>query len=492
MKKIYLLLIVCVACVATSCHTVYDARVMRANYDIRMNTPEKLEIKGKVRLFTSDAEIPGKYEVISYNIYNPFRIPLLLSRKYQYHKRFYDNAVRKAYKQGGNGVVIQSGGYYKVINIIDWDSDNAEAAEFVNSILDRTLLDIFASGDIKKMSPRQIGRYKRDMVNEIYYNLRAAMSSEEVKVIGEKIEALDNWNNSLQTPEKKLAKRLKVFKVVHGSLSKTIAKREAKQSKLQSAKAKDEARRSAATARQQAADNQKIAAQNAETQKEMDAINALFEMVYVEGGKFAMGATDGAQDAAPIHDVVVSDFYMSKYEITQAQWRAIMNEKPSCFKGDDYLPVENVSWDKVQKFIAKLNQKSGKTYRLPTEAEWEYAARGGRKSNGYKCSGSNNVDEVAWYYKNGGRKTHKVGQKQPNELGLYDMTGNVMEWCQDRYAGYDSAMQTTPTGPNDGSDRVARGGAYVTFENNLRLTNRESALPNSAFNFIGFRLVLEK
>ena len=176
MKKIYLLLIVCVACVATSCHTVYDARVMRANYDIRMNTPEKLEIKSKVRLFTSDAEIPGKYEIISYNLYNPFRIPLLLSRKYQYNKRFYDNAVRKAYKQGGNGVVIQAGGYYKVINIIDWDSDSEKAAEFVNSILDRTLLEVFASGEIQKMTPRQVGRYKRDMVNEIYYNFKQITS----------------------------------------------------------------------------------------------------------------------------------------------------------------------------------------------------------------------------------------------------------------------------------------------------------------------------
>ena len=159
------------------------------------------------------------------------------------------------------------------------------------------------------------------------------------------------------------------------------------------------------------------------------------EMVFVKGGTFMMGATpeqgsDAGDGEKPVHSVTVSDFYIGKYEVTQAQWKAVMGKNPSHYKGEN-RPVERVSWYDIQKFIEKLNAKTGKRYRLPTEAEWEYAARGGNQSKGYKYSGSNDIGSVAWYTNNSGDRTHPVGQKQPNELGLYDMTGNVWEWCSD-------------------------------------------------------------
>ena len=215
-----------------------------------------------------------------------------------------------------------------------------------------------------------------------------------------------------------------------------------------------------------------------------------FDMVYVEGGTFTMGATseqgsDAYSDESPAHSVTVSDFYIGKYEVTQAQWRAVMGSNPSKFKGDN-LPVEQVSWNDIQKFITKLNTMTGKTFRLPTEAEWEYAARGGNQSKGYKYSGSNTLDNVAWYYNSGG-KTHPVGQKQPNELGLYDMSGNVWEWCQDWYGSYSSSSQTNPTGPSSGSYRVLRGGDWgMIFWRNIY--SRTYARPDKGRSYNGFRL----
>lgn len=218
-----------------------------------------------------------------------------------------------------------------------------------------------------------------------------------------------------------------------------------------------------------------------------------FDMVYVEGGTFTMGATseqgsDAYSDERPTHSVTVSDFYIGKYEVTQAQWRAVMGSNPSYFTGDN-LPVEQVSWDDIQEFITKLNTMTGKTFRLPTEAEWEYAARGGDKSKGYKYSGSNTLDNVAWYTNNSSSKTHPVGQKQPNELGLYDMSGNVWEWCQDWYGSYSSSSQTNPTGPSSGSRRVLRGGSCYNFARDCRVSYRGSGDPDDRYNLNGFRLV---
>ena len=178
------------------------------------------------------------------------------------------------------------------------------------------------------------------------------------------------------------------------------------------------------------------------------------EMVRVEAGTFTMGATpemkDPWDDEKPAHQVTLTnDYYIGKYEVTQTLWQAVMGNNPSNFKGDN-LPVERVSWYDCQEFISKLNSITGKTFRLPTEAEWEYAARGGKKSRGYQYSGSSNISDVAWYTDNSGSKTHAVGSKQANELGIYDMAGNVWEWCQDWHEEYTGSSQINPTGANSG------------------------------------------
>ncbi len=238
-----------------------------------------------------------------------------------------------------------------------------------------------------------------------------------------------------------------------------------------------------------------------------------FEMIYVEGGTFTMGATleqgsDAYDNERPAHGVTVSDFYIGKYEVTQAQWMAVMDSNPSQFKGDN-LPVECVSWDDVQEFIRKLNALTGRTYRLPTEAEWEYAARGGNKSKGYKYSGSNDIGTVTWYWENSGDKvlsgkwdydkiknnncqTHPVGSKSPNELGLYDMSGNVYEWCSDWYGSsyYGTSSSSNPQGFPSGSRRVLRGGSYSIISSYCRVSFRNSRNSGYRRNYCGFRLVL--
>jgi formylglycine-generating enzyme required for sulfatase activity len=164
-----------------------------------------------------------------------------------------------------------------------------------------------------------------------------------------------------------------------------------------------------------------------------------------------------------------------------------MGSNPSAFEGDN-LPVENVNWDDCQTFISKLNNATGKRFRLPTEAEWEYAARGGNKSRGYKYSGSNDLGSVAWYTNNSGSKTHDVKTKQPNELNIYDMTGSVQEWCQDWYGDYSRASQTNPTGPSSGSGRVYRGGSWYSNPVWSRISSRNSYEPKVHREWVGFRL----
>ncbi len=221
-----------------------------------------------------------------------------------------------------------------------------------------------------------------------------------------------------------------------------------------------------------------------------------FNMVFVEGGTYTMGATlEQGSDAydweKPTHSVTLSDYYIGETEVTQELWKAVMGKNPSYFKGND-LPVERVSYKDVQKFITKLNQKTGKTFRLPTEAEWEYAARGGKKSKGYKYSGSNNINDVAWYYDNSNSKTHSVKTKQPNELGIYDMSGNVWEWCSDWYGSYSSYSQTNPQGPSSGSYRVFRGGSWINFAWYCRVADRYYNYPSSRHDGLGFRLALSR
>lgn len=236
-----------------------------------------------------------------------------------------------------------------------------------------------------------------------------------------------------------------------------------------------------------------------------------FEMVYVEGGTFMMGGTkeqgsDAESDEKPIHSVKLSSFYIGKYEVTQGLWNAVMetnvfqqrdkaNPSWGFFGlGDDY-PMYYVSWDECKTFILRLNQLlssqlDGRQFALPTEAQWEYAARGGNKSMGYKYAGSNIIDEVAWYKTNSNNKTHKVGTKIPNELGLYDMSGNIWEWCMDWYGSYSSGSLTNPAHAFFGSDRVFRGGGWSGIAKYSRVSDRTKLSPSSRGNDLGLRLVL--
>jgi formylglycine-generating enzyme required for sulfatase activity len=218
------------------------------------------------------------------------------------------------------------------------------------------------------------------------------------------------------------------------------------------------------------------------------------EMVFVEGGTFTMGCTSEQSDCndaeKPTHRVTVSSFQIGKYEVTQAQWRAVMGSNPSHFSNCDDCPVEKVSWNDVQEFIRKLNRQTGRNYRLPTEAEWEYAVRGGAESKGYKYAGSNDINRVAWYTSNSGSITHPVGQKQANELGIHDMTGNVWEWCEDWYGDYSSSNQTNPKGSENGAYRVLRGGSWKRNTESCRVSRRDYFNPDSRNDSGGFRLVL--
>lgn len=230
-------------------------------------------------------------------------------------------------------------------------------------------------------------------------------------------------------------------------------------------------------------------------QIDMTAIdNLISNMVYVEGGTFTMGATaeqgsDAGDMEKPPHQVTVSSFYICKYEVTQRLWQVVMGSNPSNYKIDDF-PVETVSWFDCQEFITKLNNITGKQFRLPTEAEWEFAARGGNKSKGYKYSGSNYIDDVAWYLDYSLSNHHAVGSKKPNELGLYDMSGSVWEYCQDWYGGYPSAAQTNPRGAEQGSYRVQRGGSWNDKPEGCRVSKRGLANPSLSFSHVGLRLAM--
>ena len=232
------------------------------------------------------------------------------------------------------------------------------------------------------------------------------------------------------------------------------------------------------------------------------------EMVFVEGGTFWMGCSgeDGSECSEaeiPLHSVTVSSFNISIYPVTQKQWQLLMGTTvrqqrdkdkkkwPINGEGDNY-PMYYINWGEAQEFIRRLNEATGKQYRLLTEAEWEYAARGGNKSKGYKYSGSNNLNDVGWYSENSGNSIHPVGTKRPNELGIYDMSGNVWEWCQDWYGNYSSQSQNNPKGPNTGTDRVLRGGRFADSDSFSRVTRRGNRSPNERFYTYGFRIALSE
>ena len=231
-----------------------------------------------------------------------------------------------------------------------------------------------------------------------------------------------------------------------------------------------------------------------EARGEFEVKGVKFKMVKVEGGTFTMGATkeqgsDAWDDEKPAHQVTLSDYYIGETQVTQALWKSVMGDNPSNWKGDN-LPVEKVSWEGAQEFIKKLNGVTDRTFRLPTEAEWEYAARGGKKSKGYKYSGSDNIDRVAWYGNNSRARTHVVKRKMANELGLYDMSGNVWEWCQDIYDNYGSNAQTDPKVDTSGASYVSRGGGWDCTERFCRVSCRDFSPSARRKRNLGFRLVM--
>jgi len=217
------------------------------------------------------------------------------------------------------------------------------------------------------------------------------------------------------------------------------------------------------------------------------------EMVFIKGGCFQMGDTfgDGAQDEKAVHKVCIDNFYLGRYEVTQRQWVEVMGNNPSIVICDD-CPVERVSWYDAQEFLKRLNQKTGGNYRLPAEAEWEYAARSGGKEEKYAgTSNEGELEEYAWYYDNSGNKTHPAGQKKPNGLGLYDMTGNVWEWVADWYDEnyYSRSPEGNPKGPDSGIGRVLRGGSCDFGPTIVRAAYRFGYYPDSRkLNFSGFRI----
>ena len=223
--------------------------------------------------------------------------------------------------------------------------------------------------------------------------------------------------------------------------------------------------------------------------------NALIgPMVPVEGGTFQMGTPDNAKvrlSDETLHTVTVGSFQMQSIEVTQALYEAVMGNNPSSDKAWKDYPVTNVSWEDAVAFCEKLSSQTGRTFRLPTEAEWEYAARGGNRSRNYLYSGSNDLNAVGWHEENSGERLHVGREKQPNELGLYDMSGNVWEWCSDWYGPYrtDAVGSDNPKGPDNGQSRVLRGGSWNLDPQLCRVANRYR-IPDFRFNYYGFRLVL--
>lgn len=246
-----------------------------------------------------------------------------------------------------------------------------------------------------------------------------------------------------------------------------------------------------------------------------------FEMIKVKGGTFTMGSTEEDDDAIPLHNVTLSDYYIGKTEVTQALWIAVMGNSVSQIASENGVkthgvggnyPMYYISWNECMTFISTLNSITGKHFRMPTEAEWEFAAKGGTKSKGYKYSGSNTLDDVAWYWKNSGInylsgtdddwerdkvrnnkcETHQVATKAPNELGIYDMSGNVWEWCSDWYGDYSSSAQSNPTGPTSGSYRVSRGGGWNSYARGCCSLYRGNGSPNNGSDGVGLRLCLSE
>ena len=222
-----------------------------------------------------------------------------------------------------------------------------------------------------------------------------------------------------------------------------------------------------------------------------------FGMIYVQGGTFTMGHKNDkigpGEESTTLHNVTLDSYWIGQTEVTEGLWKAVMGRNPCLYRKGDKCPVEYVSWDDCIAFINKLNDLTGEIFRLPTEAEWEFAACGGNQSHGYRYSGSNNIDDVGWYSLNSGKYTkmqqkHPVAKKQPNELGIYDMSGNVWEWCHDWASEYTSSSQTNPTGPSSGEERILRGGGFLYIDGACSVSNRSSQPPSRRDYNLGLRL----
>lgn len=343
----------------------------------------------------------------------------------------------------------------------------------------------------------------RDKMNEITRQLTEVNKSLSLKE--KKIASLQQQLSSATASLNSVQKELQVYKDA-----------EAKQ------KAAEEAKRKAEEEARRKAEEAKGMAEEEETRGIIKVGNVEFKMIHVEGGTFTMGEGSGA------HQVTLSSYYIGETPVTQALWKEVTGETPSRFKGDQ-RPVESVSWNECQDFVKKLNAKTGKKFRLLTEAEWEFAARGGKKGKNYCTpisatatkaqaesfldgfarlryslhptldnkvkdlySGSNNLDEVAWYCDNSSHKTHPVKTKKSNELGIYDMSGNVFEWCQDWFGSFNKEIQTDPVGPDCGSRRVGRGGSWNYEAGYCQVSSRDGFHPAYVDSFIGLRLALSE
>ena len=232
--------------------------------------------------------------------------------------------------------------------------------------------------------------------------------------------------------------------------------------------------------------------------KSFDVNGCSFKLIFIEGGTFSMGATSeqvGAYpDEKPVHSVTIDDYYIGETEVTQELYEAVMGNNPSQFKGDLQRPVEKMSWNSCNEFVQRLNELTGENFCLPTEAQWEYAARGGKNAEGMMYSGNNDIENVGWHKSNANGSTHSVKMKEPNALGLYDMTGNVMEWCQDYFGKYTPDHQDNPVGApyNYEEKHVIRGGAWCFAAKHCRITNRTGEYPHSLSSASGFRIAMRK
>lgn len=319
---------------------------------------------------------------------------------------------------------------------------------------------------------------QKEMEDEIHV-LRKKTSS----YVGE----IDKLNNELSKKQQEVVSLKQNLSETTSTLDKVKRELQAYKDTETERKAKEERERKAFEVE---------ALRKAEEEKKREIFrigNVKFKMIHVEGGTFTMG------EGSEAHQVKLSSFYIGETPVTQALWKEITGKSPSYFEGEQ-KPVESVSWNDCQDFIMKLNDKTGKKFRLLTEAEWEFAARGGNKTKNYEYAGSNNIDEVAWYRENSYRKgwsspdygTHPVKTKMPNELGIYDMTGNVCEWCQDRNDSYSKNSQTNPIGPAIEANRVGRGGSWYNDAGFCRSSYRNFIAPDFWNNNLGFRLALSE